>query len=122
MARGSSAGLRVLGRPEVLSPHSFPGQQILTFDIANHGDEDAEFDASDLVLIGEDGAVLAAVIAFDRESGGPGTKIEAKRAALAPGTTLRVVAVWREGDVARLDYPGGTVELSGGAATNGPPA
>ena len=113
-----SGGLKLVGEPDLLAPAPLPGHFILTFTLANDGRDVAVVAASDLALADADGGPVKATFTFDREDRRPGAAVQAKRAALSPRGTVRVIAVWREDEAARLDYPGGSASLEGAAATS----
>ncbi len=108
---GTAATCAVLGDPGVLAPHTLPGHFAVRLTLVNQGERAEIVGASDLALLGDDGEPLRATVTFDRESGGPGATVLAKRAALAPGHGVAVVVVWRDAEAARLRDPGGAVEL-----------
>lgn len=119
MDGGDTSGLTVAGEPELLTP--LPGQRILTFALLNDGSADVVIAAAELSLADADGTPVKATFTFDREGRRPGSAVEAKRAALAPGGEVGVIAVWHDEEAVRLDYPGGTAPL-GVPATSGPRA
>ena len=108
---------------DLLEPGTLPGHRILLLTLRNAGEAPAAIGARQIVLEDDDGAPLKAVVTFDRESQGPGTRVEAKRAALWPGREIAITVAWHSGDAARLTYPGGAAELPPSRpATSGPPA
>lgn len=109
MAGGAT--FAVLGSPGVLAPHTLPGHRAVRLTLMNAGDRPELVTAQELAVLGTDGEPLRATVTFDRESGGPGATVEAKRAALAPGHGVGVVVVWRDADATQLRYPGGAVGL-----------
>ena len=112
-AGGASGDLAVLGEPGVLAPRTLPGHRVLTLKLLNRGPRPAVLAAADLVLTDESDAPLRATVTFDKESGGPGARVQPKCAALSPGAAVDVVLVWRDADAARLAFPGGAYELGG---------
>ena len=113
-----SGGLKLVGEPELMAPGPLPGYFILTFALGNDGRDVAVVTAGDLALVGEDGDPVKATFTFDREDRRPGAAVQAKRAALSPRGSVRVIAVWREEEAARLEYPGGSASLEDAAVTS----
>ena len=108
---------------DLLEPGTLPGHRILLLRLRNAGEAPAAIGARQLVLEDDDGAPLKAVVTFDRDSKGPGTVVEPKRAALRPGREIAVTVAWHSGDAARITYPGGAEALPAPRpATSGPPA
>ncbi|MDP9385643.1 MAG: hypothetical protein M3P50_10515 [Actinomycetota bacterium] len=121
MGGGDTSGLTVGAEPELLAPTSLPGHRILTFTLLNEGSDDVVVGAGELSLAGADGSPVRATFTFERDERRPGAAVEAKRAALAPRGEVGVVAVWRDEEAVRLDYPGGTAPLVA-SATSAPRA